>query len=52
MEDKEIRKLFTSWNRMSSKTVVALNQAIKRIDRLEEAIDALVRTFKAPREGL
>ncbi|MEE9510466.1 MAG: hypothetical protein V3V81_08230 [Candidatus Bathyarchaeia archaeon] len=52
MEDKEIKRLFTSWSDMNTRTVVALNDVIRRVERLEEAIRSLVTTFKAPREGL
>ncbi len=52
MEDKEIIRRFSVWDDMHNKTVVALNEAIRKIERLEESIEAIVRDFKAPREGL
>ena len=52
MEDKELERRFNLWSSMNAQTSIALNDAIRRIERLEESLDALVRTFKAPREGM
>ena len=48
MEDKEIKKLFTSWNRMDSSTVIALGKATERIGRVENAIRAFIYAFENP----
>ena len=48
MEDKEIKRLFASWNRMSGGTVIALGKATERISRLENAIRAFIYAFENP----
>ena len=48
MEDKEIKKLFASCNRMDSSTVIALGKATERIGRVENAIRAFIYAFENP----